>query len=280
MSLPRLCIRQPVLAVVLSLILLVLGMVGFQRLGLRFFPKLVMPIVTVRTYYSGASPELMESQVTTPIENALAGIDNVELISSSSWTGGSNITVQFRLGGNFESEAASVRDKVAGVRQRLPTDASPPYVTVGTKGNAIIELGVTDASKSSADIREYVSANIQPYLRPLKGVGAASIIGSSGYAMRIWLSADKMAAREVTVANVKSAILANNIYFPAGYVEGRDRNYSVISNTRLKNPEAFGNIVVKQVGNSSIYLKDVANIKLGNSSLHESPMYILSLIHI
>jgi multidrug efflux pump len=274
MRLPEICIRQPVLAIVLSLILIVLGAVGFQRLELRFFPKLVMPTVNVYTYYEGASPELMESQVSTRLENALAGIDNIATMTSNSWTGGSSINVQFRLGGNFESEAAQVRDKVSGERQYLPADANAPSITVGTKGSQLMNIAVLDKNKTPAAVRDYVESYIQPVFTQLPGVGQVNVQGASDYAMRIWLNAAKMAAMNVTVDDVKNALIANNIYFPAGYVQEPNRNYTLVSNTQLKNASAFKKIIISHTSAGTVRLSDVADVKLGNRSLHDAPMLI------
>ena len=130
MKLPEICIKQPVLSIVLSLALVVLGLMGYQRLQIRFYPKLQTPEVNIYTYYQGASAKLVESQVTTPIENAIAGLDNVDYVTSSSWTSGSSITVRFHLGGDIDSEVARVRDKVATVKSKLHADADPPSVTL------------------------------------------------------------------------------------------------------------------------------------------------------
>lgn len=274
MKLPEICICQPVLAIVLSLILVVLGILGFSRLELCFFPKLQMPIVSIHTSYQGASSDLMESQVTTVIENALAGLDNVQSISSSSSTSNSYITVQFRLGGDFEAEAAEVRDKVSGVREQLPTDADPPSITVGTKGAIVISLGFTDKNKSPADIRDYVERSVQPALRELSGVGEVDIVGASDYAMRIWLDSAEMAALGVTVSDVKTALTANNIYFPAGSIQAPHRNYGIVSNTRLQNATDFGNIIITQNDHGTIRFKDIAKVELGYRDLNQTPMLI------
>lgn len=258
----------------LSLVLLVLGFVGFNRLELLFFPRLVLPVVTVYTHYQGASAELMESQITTRLENAIAGVDNVESLSSNSWTGASSITVQFRLGGDFESEAAQVRDKVSAQRQYLPSDADAPTITVGVKGGELIDVGIIDKSRNSQDIRDYTESYIQPIFRQLAGVGQVDIDGASDYAMRIWLNSEAMAAKGITVDDVKSALTANNIYFPAGQIEEPDRNYSIVSNTQLKNAADFNKIIIRQNQYGTIRLSDVANVKLGSRSLTESPMYI------
>jgi multidrug efflux pump len=274
LRLPEICIRKPVLAIVLSLVLVVLGVLGFQHLEIRFFPKIEIPVVTITTHYEGASANLMESQVTTIIENYLAGIDGVQYISSRSWTSYSQITVQFRLGGDIESEAAQVRDKVSGAVQYIPPDADKPTITVGANANPILGIGFLDKHKKPADIRDYILRNVQPVLRQLPGVGAVSVLGSSGYAMRVWLDPAKMAATGISVDDVKTAITSNNIYFPAGQIHGKARNYSVVSDTKLKNAAQFASIIVKQTPNGTIRLGGIADVKIGLSSLYDYPMLI------
>lgn len=274
MKLSEICIRQPVLAIVLSLILVVLGVVAFQRLELRFFPKLELPILTVATTYDGASAQLMESQVTTQIENALSGVDHIASISSTSYPGSSYVTVLFQLGGNFEEEASAVRDKVFAIRDQLPPNANSPTITVGTKGNPVLGIGFIDPQKSSADIRDYVERAVQPALRQLSGVGEVDILGASDYAMRIWLNASKMVAHQVTVTDVKNALTANNIYFPAGSIQEPKRNYSIVSHTQLKDATAFGNIIIKNNDGGTVRLNDIGHAELGYRSLYEAPMRI------
>ncbi len=274
MKLPELCIRQPVLAIVLSLVLVVLGVVGFGRLELLFFPKLTLPVVNIRTHYQGASAELMESQITTRLENAVAGVQDIQSISSNSWTGGSSINVQFRIGGDFESEAAQVRDKVSGQRQYLPSDTDAPSITVGVKGPELMDVGIIDKHRTAKEIRDYTESYVQPVLRQLKGVGQVSIEGASNYAMRIWLNSQAMAAKNVTVDDVKKALTANNIYFPAGHIEEPNRNYSIVSNTQLKNAHDFANIIIMHNDTGTVRLSDVAQVKLGSRSLTDSPMLI------
>lgn len=274
MKLSNVCIQKPVLAIVLSLVLLVLGIIGFRGLEVRFFPKLTLPIVSIWTEYDGASGPLMESQVTTPIENALASVDGIQYMNSYSYTGWSGVYVQFKLGGDLESQAAQVRDSVSAAQSKLPENAYAPSVTVGTTGNPIIAIGFTAKNKTPAEIRDYVSRNVEPVLRQLTGVGWIDIQGASSYAMRIWLDPQKMASLGVTVTDINSAITANNIYFSAGSVIGPTRSYSLVSNTRLKNANDFSNIIVKQTATGTVRMKDVATVKLGFTSLNNYPMRI------
>lgn len=274
MRLPEICIRQPVLAIVLSLLLTVLGFVGYQQLEIRFFPRLELPQVNISTGFQGASASLMENQITTPIENAIAGVDNIESISSSSWPGGSSINVRFRLGGNLEQEAAQIRDKVSGEQKNLPADASPPSISVGVSGSAIVGMSFIDNKMKLQDAREYLIRNIQPLFRQLPGVAGVGVYGSTDYAMRIWLDSAKMAARGVTVSDIKNAVKANNLYFPAGAFRGKTRNYSIISDTRLKNAKEFGAIILKNTDTGVIRLRDVAKVELGMRGFYDLPMRI------
>ena len=274
MSLSHICIKQPVLAIVLSLIIAILGFVGFLQLQLRFYPDLIMPIVTISTNYTGASAELMESQVTTMMENALAGINNIDTIASTSRTGNSSITVTFRLGGNFDSEAANVRDAISSIRDKLPTTIDPPTITVGTPGQELIDIGITDRYKSATEIRDYTNAYLKPLFQQIAGVGTLGVVGSSDYAVRIWLDPLKMAALNLTVTSVQTALTSNNIYFSGGYISTDDKNYSIVSNTQLKSLDEFRKVIIKKTPNATIRLSDIADVTLGTTSLQTTPMII------
>lgn len=270
----EICIKQPVIAIVLSLILVVLGIAGYQRLEMRFFPSLKIPTVTVHTSFNGASAQLMENDVSTPIENTLSGINGVDFISSSSSPGNSSVTVMFRMGGDFEQQVNDVRDRVSGVRDKLPPDANPPTISVGGNQGAVISIGFTDAKRSTSDIRDYVIRSVQPVLRQLDGVGGVGIMGSSSYAMRIWLNSAAMTSLGVTATDIKTALTNNNIDFAAGSIKTPTRDYGVVSDARLKTPEDFANIIIKQSGNNTVRLKDVAKVELGFSSFNDAPMRI------
>src|SRR3989339_304812 len=274
MKLTEICIKQPVLSIVFSLVLVVLGVVGFSRLELRFFPKFETPLIIVHIAYEGASANLMESQVTRLVENALSGLDNIQYMTSTSSTSNSYVWIYFLLGGNLKQEASEVRDKVSGIQNQLPSDADPPAITVGTAGANLISLGFTDDTKTSADIRDYIEGTVSPELRQIKGGGGVSVIGASDYAMRIWLDASKMAALNVTVSDVKNALTANNIYFSAGSFHGPTRDYGIIAQTQLKNAADFSNIIIRNTSGGTIRLKDVANVELGCRSLYVAPMRI------
>lgn len=274
MRLPEICIRQPVLAVVLSLVLVLLGAVGFKSLEIRFFPEIQVPIVSVQSYYQGASAKLMETQVSTPIENSVSGIDGVQSVSSSSSSEYSTVTVVFRLGGNFETEASEVRDKVFGLRNKLPTDMNLPSVEVGANDSGVLGISVVDKDKSSEEIRDYLRTVILPQLQEVKGVGGVDIMGGNDFAMRIWLNSAKMAALGITATDVKNALTSNNIYFPAGSFQGAERSYGIVSHTQLDTAAKFGSIILRHTVNGTIRLSDVATVDFGSSSLEQAPMRI------
>lgn len=275
MKLTENSIRNPIFTIVMSLALLVLGIMAYSKLEIRFFPKFEMPVVTVKTSYPGASASVIENKVTTPIENSLASINHIKYMTSSSSTGSSSITITFDMKGDLESEAAQVRDKVAGSVTNLPTNISgTPVVTVGTKGNKLIYMSYSDAKKSPTEIRMYLQHNILPLLHQVPGVGGVDLTGGAGYAMRIWLNPAKMAAYGVTVTDVKNTLMANNIYFAAGQVRNKNRLYTIVTKTQLETPSAFSNIIIKDTDKGTIRLKDIGTISLGFSTFEETGMKI------
>ena len=274
MKLPELCIKKPVLALVMSLVLIVLGVVAFLRMDVRFFPEVQLPVVTVSTSFSGAAPRLMESQVTTPIENAIAGVPGIKYMSSSSGNGSSRITVMFNIGSDFESEASQVRSKVAGVMENLPAGINAPVVSTGVNGSAVINYAITQKGKTSAQIRNYINTKVVPLFTQLKGVGSVYVNGAWDYAMRIWLNAGKMAALNVSVTDVENALNANNIYFPAGSFYGSAKTYGVVSRTQLTNPSQFSNIIIRSDSSGTVRLSDIAKVEQGYTTPFPTPLYI------
>lgn len=272
MKLPEICIRHPVFATVLNLILIVIGIVGYFKLDLRFFPEIQIPIMTISTNYEGAGPQMIENSITQIIENQLAGVENIESITSSSSNSWSTIWVRFKLGGDFNAEVNAVRDKVSSVRKDLPPNAQLPYIEVGGRSGIALSIGFTDTKRSSAEIRDYVARYVWPQLREVQGVGAVDIFGASDYAMRIWLNSEKMATLNVTVKDVEGALRSNNIEFPAGRVQDPQRNFTVVSDTKLKSSEDFAKIIIAERNGRLIRFKDIADIKLGYRSLQDSPL--------
>ena len=273
-KLSALCIKRPVFATVLSLIIIILGIVGLSSLGIRFFPKMTVPQVTIRTYYQGADPQTIESSITTPLESAISGVEGIDNFTSKSSTSWSTITIQFKLGSNFEDEVSQVRDKVFAARKNLPTDSDLPTISTGGNNGAVLNIGIIDPNKTSAEIRDYAVRYLMPPLRQVDGVGGVGVDGASDYAMRIWLNAGKMATLGVTVTDVETALSSNNIQFPAGAVRDPNRHFTIVSRTKLDNPQQFNQIVVRKTAGRLIRFSDFATVKVGSRSFQDAPMRI------
>ncbi|MDA0911531.1 MAG: efflux RND transporter permease subunit [Proteobacteria bacterium] len=275
MKLSKICIERPVFAVVLSLMIIVLGIVGFSYLEIRYFPKIQQKIAQVSISYSGASPTLMKNDVTVPVEDALYNIDGLVKMTSSSSYGSSTINLTFADDADMTNVMGQVRDNISSIiSQKLPADINAPSVTQGGVERPVVNLGVLDKNLTSAQIRDYVQKNIVPIFQSIPGMGAVWVYGASDYAMRIWLNPQKMAALGITVSDVQSTLNSNNISFSGGSVRGKYRNFSISSDTDLTTADQFKNLVVKDSGSAPVYLKDIAKVDLGNASLSDSPMLI------
>ncbi len=276
MRLLKLCIREPVIAIVISLLFIVLGVSSFMHLNMRYLPDMKIPVVTVSTSYVGAPASLMETNVTTLLEGQLSGIQGIEFMTSSSSTNYSSITIQFKLGGDFNEEVNQVRDKVSAARAQdgWPADASPPTITLGTNDPSMMYISFTDPSMSTNDIRDYLIHSISPKLRSVSGVAGANVKGGSTYAMRIWLNPDKMTALGITVSDVQAALSSQNIDISGGAIQGPTRSYGIVSNTRLATPQQFENIIVKQLPKGTIKLSDIATVRFQSSSIQVAPMRV------
>jgi len=240
MTLPDLCIRRPVFATVLSLIITLLGAVSFQRLAVREYPKIDEPVVNVETRYPGASAEIIESQVTKPLEDSIAGIEGVDVLTSISRPEQSQITVRFRLERDPDSAAADVRDRVARVRQRLPQDADEPVISkVEADAFPIIWLAFSSDTLGPLQVSDYANRFVKPRLQTLPGAADVRIFGERQYAMRIWLDPDRLAAFRLTPLDVEDALRRQNVEIPSGRIESQQREFTVVSQTDLQRPEEF-----------------------------------------
>ncbi len=264
MSFFELCIRRPVLATVMSLVLVLVGVVAFQRLTVREFPNIDEPIVSVTTNYPGASAAIMESQVTQILEDSIAGIEGIDVLSSSSRSETSRITIRFRPEISPDVAASDVRDRVSRVRGRLPDEIDEPVIAkVEADAQAIMFLVFTSPQLSALQISDYIDRFIVNRLKNLTGVADVQIFGERRYAMRIWIDRERLAAFNLTVQDVEAALRAQNAEIPSGRIESQDREFSVLSETGLTTPEEFRNIVVKLAGNHQVKLGDVARVDLG-----------------
>ncbi len=263
MILSDLCIRRPVLATVLSLVVVLVGVVSYQRLSVREYPKIDEPVVTVETKYRGASADVIESRVTKPLEDALAGIEGVDVLTSISRAENSQITVRFRLERNPDAAASDVRDRVARTRGKLPVDIDEPVIAkVEADANPIIWLALSSDRLSSLEVSDIASRLVKTRLQTLPGAADVRIFGERRYSMRIWLDRNKLAAYRLTPADVEDALARQNVEVPAGRIESRAREFSVVAETDLSRPDQFENVVVRYVSGYPVRIRDLARVEV------------------
>jgi len=264
MQLPEISIRRPVLATVLSLLVVLVGLVSFDRLSVREYPKIDEPVVTVSVRYPGASAEVIESQVSKPLEDSIAGIDAVDVITSISRADQSQITVKFRLEKDADAAAAEVRDRTARVRNRLPVAIEEPVIAkVEADAFPVIWLAFTSDTLSPLQINDLINRIVKPRLQTITGVADVRIFGERKYAMRVWLDADRLAGYRLTTQDVEDAIRRSNLELPAGRIESQQREFSVTSQTDLVRPGQFGDIVIRNVNGFPVKIRDVAQVREG-----------------
>jgi multidrug efflux pump len=264
MFLPELCIKRPVLATVMSLAIILIGVITFLRLPVREYPNIDAPVVSVRTVYPGASAEIMESQVTQPLEDSLAGIEGIRTIKSVSREEVSQITVEFLLERDVDSAANDVRDRVARVRGQLPDEAKDPVVAkIEADAQAILWLAFSSNQHSALEITDYADRTIVDRLQALPGVASVIIGGERRYAMRLWLDRDRMAAYGLTPQDVENALNKQNIELPSGRIESRQREFTVLTESDLRTPEQFNDLILKETKGYPIRLRDIGYAEIG-----------------
>jgi multidrug efflux pump len=267
MSFFELCIRRPVLSTVLSILLLVIGAISYSRLAVREYPKIDEPIVSVQTGYPGASADVVESQITKVLEDSLAGIEGVELMTSSSRAERSNIDVRFRITRDPDSAAADVRDKVARVRARLPDNVDEPVVSkVEADAFPIIWMATTAGERTPLEVSDYLSRYVKPRLSVLPGAADVWIFGERRVSMRVNLDRDRLAGYRLTVQDVEDALRRQNVELPSGRIESARREFSIVAATDVSTREQFEKLIVAQVGGYPVRLADVAEIAVGPAS--------------
>ncbi len=271
MRLSEICIQRPVFATVLSLVIVLIGAVSYTRLSVREYPRIDTPVVTVETRYLGASAEVIETQITKPLEDSLAGIDSIDVITSISRAEQSQITVTFRLEKDADSAAADVRDRVSRVRAKLPKSVDEPVIAkVEADANPIIWLSFSSPTRSALEVSDIANRVVKPRLQVLPGAADVRINGERKYAMRIWIDRDRLAAYGLTPAEVESAIGQQNVELPAGRVESQQREFTVTARTDLNRPEEFGAIIIKQVRGYPVRLRDVGRVEVDAASVRSS----------
>jgi multidrug efflux pump len=275
MKISDLCIRRPVFATVLSLSIMLVGLVSYTRLPVREYPKIDEPVVTVDTTYRGASAEIVESQISKPLEDSLAGIEGVDVITSISRQENSQISVRFKLERNPDSAASDVRDRVSRVRNKLPTDIDEPVIAkVEADANPIIWIAFSSDQHSALAVTDIANRIVKPRLQTLPGAADVRVFGERKFAMRIWLDRDRLAAFALTPQDVEEALRRQNVEVPAGRIESRSREFSVVARTDLSEPAQFAEIIVKQAadakGSYPVRIADLGRVEIGAASERSS----------
>jgi multidrug efflux pump len=263
-TLAEVCIRRPVLSIVLSVAIVLFGVVSFFSLGVREYPAVDPPVVTVTTNYSGANPEVVDSQITEPLEQALAGIAGVKNVFSTSREAASSIRVEFELSVDLDDAANDVRDKVAGAVGRLPIDADAPIVEkADADSSPIIFMTVGSDTQSILDVSHIANTRIKDKIQTIPGVSSVRIFGEKRYSMRVWLDSDKLSAHSVTPEDVRNRLAAWNVDLPSGRVEGEKMEVAVQTSGRLETPAQFSRITLRDGDGAPVRLEDVGTAELG-----------------
>jgi multidrug efflux pump len=286
MDLAELSVKRPVLVTVFSIIIILFGAIGFKYLGVREFPSIDPPVITVRTSYTGANADVIQSQITEPLEKAINGIDGIRTLSSSSNQGSSIITVEFNLSSNLEAAVNDVRDKVSQAVRQLPQDIDAPPVVSKADANSdpIVSMTLVSDTRSLLEVSDYAENVIAQNLQTISGVSAVQIWGQRRYCMRIRLKPDKMAAYSLTPLDIKLALDKENVDLPSGKIEGNSTELTVNTIGRLSTVSEFETMIVKESESNIVRLRDVANVELGAENeetiLKESgtPMVGLALV--
>lgn len=264
MSLTSISIRRPVLATVMSVLLVIFGVVGYTFLGVREFPVAESTIVSVGTSYPGANARVIETQVTTPLEEAVNSVPGIRNLSSISRDGRSTITVEFELGVDLETAANDVRDKVAGAISRLPPDAEPPRVSkADADSNPIVFLGVLSSLRNLLELTTLADNIFKARLQTIPGVSDVDIWGAKEYAMRLWIDPARLASYQLTPLDVRNALDRANLELPSGRIEGELVELTVRTLSRLTTPEEFNDLIIKQVPDGLVRFRDIGRAELG-----------------
>jgi multidrug efflux pump len=265
MNISSISINRPVLAIVMSLIIILFGGIGYKYLGVREYPSIDPPIITVRANYAGANADVIESQITEPLEKAINGIEGVRTISSNSSQGTSSITVEFNLDANLEAAANDVRDKVSQAVRFLPQDIDglPTVTKSDANSDAIIGLTLQSNTKNPLELSAFAENIIAERLQTIPGVSTVQIWGQKKYAMRLWMSPPKMAAYNITPQDVKQALDKENVELPSGKVVGVATELTVKTVGKFTTEEEFNNMIIKSDGDQVIRFKDIGTAALG-----------------
>ncbi len=257
-SLSSISIKRPVLAIVLSLTILIFGIIGFFFLGIREYPSVDPPIITVSTSYVGANAEVIETQITEPLEESINGIEGIKSLSSSSRDGRSSITVEFGLESNLEAAANDVRDRVSRAMRQLPPDADPPIVTKADADTSpIIMLMISSERRNLMELSDIANNVFKERFQTIPGVSQVMVWGERKYSIRLWMDPERLAAYELTPLDVLNAVNSQNLELPTGALEGKSMELTIRTLGRLSTPQEFNELIVKEEGNIIVKFRDI-----------------------
>jgi multidrug efflux pump len=263
MSLSSISINRPVLATVFAIVILLFGAVGLTYLGIREFPSVDPPIISVSTSYPGANSDVIETQITEPLEQSINGIPGIRSLTSVSRQGGSNITVEFELSVDMETAANDTRDKVSQAMRMLPRDCDPPVVAkADADASPIMFLTVESKKRSLLEISEIAELTIKEQLQTISGVSAVMIWGQKRYAMRLWLDPVKLAGYKLTPMDVRNAISRENVELPSGSIEGDNTELTIRTLGLMTTPKEFNDLIIKQSGDQVVRFQDIGRAEL------------------
>ena len=275
MNISELSLKRPVLATVMNLMIILFGIVGFNFLAVRDYPAIDPPIINVSTSYTGANPDIIESQITEPLEKQINGIPGIRTISSTSSLGNSNITVEFNLGADLESAASDVRDKVGQAARNLPLDIDAPPVVTKADANSdfILILALQSRTKSLMQLSDYADNVLLQQLQTIDGVSSVNVFGDKGVAMRIWLNPDKMNAYSIAFNDITAALSAENVEIPPGKIYGNNTELTIQTKGRLTSEADFRNVILREDSSGIIRFGDIARIEVGPQNPEQNWKY-------
>ena len=275
MNISELSLKRPVFATVMNILIILFGIVGFSFLAVRDYPAIDPPIVTVSTAYTGANPDIVENQITEPLEKQINGIPGIRSITSSSTLGNSNITVEFNLDVPLEAAASDVRDKVAQAVRNLPQDIDAPPVVSKADANSdfILLLAIQSRSKGLLELSDYAENVLQQRFQTINDVSGVNILGQKRYSMRIWLKPDRMNAYSLSFTDIQNALARENVEIPAGKIYGSNTEMTIRALGRLTTEQQFRDLIIRESVTGIVRLGDVAGIELGPANLEQSWKY-------
>jgi HAE1 family hydrophobic/amphiphilic exporter-1/multidrug efflux pump len=259
----------------MNLMIILFGVVGYYFLAVRDYPAIDPPIITITTSYTGANPDIIESQITEPLEKQVNGIPGIRTISSTSSLGRSMIVVEFNLGYDLESAASDIRDKVGQAARNLPLDIDAPPVVTKADANSdfILLLVVQSATKSLMELSDYADNVLQQQLQTIDGVSSVNVFGDKGFAMRVWLDPDKMNAYNVAYNDISAAMVNENVELPPGKIYGNNTELTIMTQGRLTSVDDFRNVIIREDSSGIVRLGDVSRIELGPQNPEQSWKY-------